>query len=228
MATNTKKTTTKTTAKTTVKANEDVKNATIEKEVETTAKVVEETVKETVAEAIKEVMKEVVKEAIEEPTPVNVEEKKVFTDSDYILCRSVWSGGLNVTSQSGNLYRFNDYGSECEINYRDLVTLIRKGSDHVFLPRFIILDEDFLEDFPTVQKVYGTMYTMNDLVEILELPISQMKTEIGKLPEATKNSMRNLIATQIANGKLDSIAKVRALTEIFDSDFNLLSELLVK
>ena len=38
----------------------------------------------------------------------------------------------------------------------------------------------------------------------------------------------NLIATQIANGKLDSIAKVRALTEIFNSDFNLLSELLVK
>jgi hypothetical protein len=40
--------------------------------------------------------------------------------------------------------------------------------------------------------------------------------------------MRNLIATQIANGKLDSIAKVRALTEIFNSDFNLLSDLFVK
>lgn len=237
MATNTKKTTTKATTKTaaktatktTVKANENVENVTAVTEEVNTAKVVEETVKETVAEAIKEAMKEVVKETIEEPVaPAIVEEKKVFTDSDYILCRSVWSGGLNIASQSGNLYRFNDYGSECEINYRDLVTLIRKGSDHIFLPRFIILDEDFLEDFPTVQKVYGTMYTMNDLVAILELPVSQMTSEIGKLPEATKNSMRNLIATQISNGKLDSIAKVRALTEIFNSDFNLLSELLVK
>ena len=159
---------------------------------------------------------------------IPVKEKKVFTDSDYILCRSVWSGGLNVVSQSGNLYEFADYGSDCEINHRDLVTMIRRGSDHVFLPRFVILDEDFLQDFPTVQRVYGAMYTMNDLVEILELPISRMKTEIMNLPKATKNSMRNLIATQIANGKLDSISKVRALTEIFESDFNLLSDLFVK
>lgn len=160
--------------------------------------------------------------------PVIVKEKKVFTDSDYILCRSVCSGGLNVVSQSGNLYEFKDYGSECEINYRDLVTLIRRGSDHVFLPRFVILDEDFLKDFPTVQRVYGAMYTREDLVEILDLPVSRMKTEIAKLPKATKDSMRNLIATQIANGRLDSISKVRELTNIFDSDFNLLSDLFVK
>lgn len=222
MATNTKKTTTKTT----VKKDENVKNTAVTEEVAT--KAVEEVVKESVAEAVKEAMKEVVKETVEEETPVVVEEKKTFTDSDYVLCRSVWSGGLNIVSQSGNLYEFKDYGSECEINYRDLVTLIRRGSDHVFLPRFVILDEDFLEDFPTIQKVYGEMYTKDDLVAILELPISKMKTEIAKLPDATKNSMRNLIATQIANGRLDSISKVRVLTEIFNSDFNLLSDLLVK
>ena len=177
-----------------------------------------------------EVIDNIIEETVveEKVTPVIVKEKKVFTDSDYILCRSVCSGGLNVVSQSGNLYEFKDYGAECEINYRDLVTMIRRGSDHVFLPRFVILDDDFLKDFPTVQKVYGTMYTMNDLVEILELPISHMKTEIAKLPKATKDSMRNLIATQIANGKLDSISKVRVLTELFNSDFNLLSDLFVK
>ena len=223
--TNTKKTTTKTT----VKENKDIENTAVtEKTVEDTTKVVEEAVKETVAEAVKEAMKEMVKETIEESKQVTVEEKKTFTDSDYILCRSVWSGGLNVVSQSGNLYEFKDYGAECEINYRDLVTMIRRGSGHVFLPRFVILDEDFLVDFPTIQKVYGDMYTKDDLVEILELPLSRMKTEIAKLPDATKNSMRNLIATQIANGRLDSISKVRALTEIFNSDFNLLSDLFVK
>lgn len=159
---------------------------------------------------------------------LEVKEKKAFTDSDYILCRSVWSGGLNIVSQSGNLYEFNDYGAECEINYRDLVTMIRRGSDHIFTPRFVILDDDFLEDFPTVRKLYGEMYTMSDLEDILALPNAQMEREINKLPEATKESMRNLIATQIANGKLDSISKVRTLTEIFNSDFNLLSDLFVK
>lgn len=199
MATTTKKNTTKT--------NEEVLEAT---------SVVEET----------PVVDATVKEVVKKPEPVIT--KKTFTDSDYVLCRSVCSGGLNIVSQSGNLYEFKDYGSECEINYRDLVTLIRRGSEHVFMPRFVILDEDFLKDFPTVQRIYGTMYTMNDLVEILELPITQMKAEIAKLPKSTKDNMRNLIATQIANGKLDSISKVRTLAEIFNSDFNLLSDLFIK
>ena len=161
---------------------------------------------------------------IEQP----VKQKRVFTDSDYILCRSVTSGGLNITSQSGNLYEFSDYGEECDINYRDLVTLIRRGSDHVFLPRFIILDDDFLEDFPTVKKVYGKMYTREDLEEILELPNSQMVREIEKLPNETREVMRNLIATNMANGKFDSISKARDLSKVFGSDFNLLSDLFIK
>lgn len=183
-----------------------------------------------VTEDLNEVSNNEVKETIveEKAEPVVIKEKKVFTDSDYILCRSVTSGGLNVLAPSGILYEFNDYGYDCDINYRDLVQLIRRGSEHVFKPRFVILDEDFLEDFPTVQRVYGEMYTMNDLVEILALPITQMRTEIGKLPKDVKDNMRNLVATQIANGKLDSISKVRALTEIFNSDFNLLSDLFIK
>ena len=192
--------------------------ATTTKKTTTTSKVAVAKVNEDIAE----------NSVIVEAQTAPVKTKKVFTNSDYILCRSVWSGGLNVVSQSGNLYEFNDYGAECEINYRDLVTMIRRGSQHIFLPRFVILDEDFLEDFPTVQRVYGTMYTMNDLVEILTLPNAQMKAEIAKLPKQTKDSMRNLIATQIANGKLDSISKVRVLTEIFDSDFNLISDLFVR
>ena len=209
MATTTKRTNTKTTTKTNTKTTVKSEPTTVEE------------VKADISVAAVDV-------SVMEAAPIVTKEKKVFTDSDYILCRSVISGGLNIVSQSGNLYEFNDYGSECEINYRDLVTLIRRGSEHIFLPRFVILDDDFFEDFPTVKKVYGEMYTMRDLEDILALPTTQMEREIVKLPESVKDSMSNLIATQIANGKLDSIAKVRKLSEIFDSDFNLLSDLFVK
>lgn len=172
---------------------------------------------------------EVKTETVETPVAVETEkEKKVFTDSDYILCRSVCYGGLSFASQSGNLYEFKDYGKECEINYRDLVSMIRKGSDHVFLPRFVILDDDFLEDFPTVKQVYEKMYTKNDLLEILDLPNHAMESAIRELPDATRNVLERMIATEISNGHIDSISKVRKLSDIFDSDFNLLSELFVK
>lgn len=154
-----------------------------------------------------------------------VKAKKEFKDSDYILCRSVWSGGLNVTCKSGATYEFKKYGADCDIEYRDLVYLIRKNSDHIFAPRFVILDEDFLEDFPQVKRVYSTMYSPTELHEILELPINQMKTEIDNLPDVTQKTLLSLAATEVANGRLDSIKKVKALSEIFGSDFNLLSEL---
>lgn len=187
--------------------------------------------KETATTAKKVATKTETTEKVVEEKPIKkeiVKEKKVFTDSDYILCRSVCYGGLNVTSQSGNLYEFKDYGYDCEINYRDLVSLIRKGSDHVFLPRFIILDEDLLEDFPTVKRVYEKMYTRNDLLDILRMPVHQMEMEIRELPDSTRTVLEQMVATEIANGNLDSISKVRKLSEIFDSDFNLLSELFVK
>ena len=154
--------------------------------------------------------------------------KKTFTDSDFILCRSVCFGGLNITCPSGNTYEFKDYGKTCEINYRDLVTLIRKGSDHIFLPRFIIEDDDLLADFPSVTKVYDNMYTAENLLEILDLPNSRMRTEIEKLPIGAKDVLCQMVAGEIANGHLDSISKVRTLSEIFDSDFDLISKLFVK
>lgn len=177
---------------------------------------------------------EIVSEEIVENTKpttkktTTAKEKKVFTDSDYILCRSVWYGGLNITCRSGNTYEFRKYGAECEINYRDLADLVRKGSDHIFLPRFIVLDDDFLDVFPSVKRAYDSLYTTNDLIEILEMPIYRMKAEIANLPEESKIILCKMISTEIAKGRLDSISKVRALSEIFDSDFNLLSQLFVK
>lgn len=171
---------------------------------------------------------DITNDTIKEEKIEKIKEKKTFTDSDYILCRSVWFGGLNVTCKSGNSYEFSDYGSECEVNYRDLVSLIRKGSDHIFLPRFIILDDDLLEEFPRVKASYETMYTTNDLLNILKLPNSRMKSEISKLPTASRDVLCKMIASEIASGHLDSISKVRVLSEIFDSDFNLLSDLFVR
>ena len=72
------------------------------------------------------------------------------------------------------------------------------------------------------------MYTVTDLLNILKLPNSRMKAEIAKLPAASKDALSKMIASEIASGHLDSISKVRMLSEIFDSDFNLLSQLFVK
>lgn len=159
-------------------------------------------------------------------SPATVEEViEARRHKDYILCRSIIAGGLHVSCKSGNSYEFKGYGSDCEIEYHDLATLVRKHSAHVFNPRFIIKDEDFLAEFPQIQKAYDDMYTVNDLKDILDLPVSQMLDEMKRVPDTLKDTLKNLAASQIENGTIDSVRKIRALSEFFGADFNFLSEL---
>lgn len=163
---------------------------------------------------------------VEESSIKTVEEsKREFSPNDYILCHSVTAGGLNIVCRSGNYYQFRDYGAENEIEYRDLVSLIRKRSGHIFMPRIIIDDKDFLAQFKQVQDVYENMFTKKDLSEILSLPVDEMISTIKTVPQEVYPTLRSLISTKIANGEIDSVRKIRALSEYFNSDFNLISEL---
>lgn len=174
------------------------------------------------------VEKEIIEEEsiglLDEPS-VPIVPKKIFHDNDYIMCKSIIAGGLNITCRSSNYYRFVEYGGECEIEYRDLVELIRIHSDHIFLPRIIIEDEDFLEQFPQVKKFYDSLYTTDDLRIILGLPNDKMEFEIQKLPHEMFETLRGLASSMISSGEIDSVNKIRCLSKIFDADFNLLSEM---
>lgn len=174
-------------------------------------------------ENVEEVVVE--KEDKESEVKEEIKERKTYSDGDYILCRSIIAGGLNINCRSGNYYRFNNYGDYCEIEYRDLVELIRKHSDHIFLPRIIIEEDDFIEDFPQIKRFYVEMYSVSDLKEILSLSGSQLENAINSLPNELKDTLKSLASTMIESGEIDSISKVRTLTTLLNADFNLLSEL---
>lgn len=141
------------------------------------------------------------------------------------MCHSVTAGGLNINCRSRNHYEFKDYGDRNEIEYRDLVELVRKHSDHIFVPRIIIDDEDFLEEFPELKRFYAEQFTVSDLKEVLRLSPDRMEKEIEKLPSDVMGTIRSLAATMVGNGEIDSVRKIRTLTKVFGTDFNLLSEL---
>lgn len=153
------------------------------------------------------------------------EPKRKLQDGDYIMCHSVTAGGLNINCRSRNHYEYKDYGAIGEIEYRDLVELVRKHSDHIFVPRIIVDDEDFLDEFPELRRFYSEQYSSTDLKEILQLSPDQMEREIKNLPSDVLGTIRSLAATMVGNGEIDSVKKVRVLTDVFGTDFNLLSEL---
>ena len=168
--------------------------------------------------------KKVVENSATEETTVKT--KKTFDQSDGILCISITQGKLYVEgTKTGMLYSFSDYGDETEIEYRDLVGLIRSKDKSVFEPRFVVADTDFIEEYPALKKFYNDEFSVQNIKNILTLPDDEMIKEIKKLPKGAADSLKSIAAEQVATGEIDSVRKIKALDTVFGTNLNLLGEL---
>lgn len=148
------------------------------------------------------------------------ESKKKFKDSDLIECRSITVGKLVFEGKkSGNVYRFPSYNSVEPVEYRDLLYAVRdvREGSLVYKPRFIVMDDEFINENPKLKEFYDSLYNYKNIEEILNLPVGQMKSVIMGLPSGIQESLKGIIATAIKNGKLDSVKKIKALDGIFDT-----------
>lgn len=157
---------------------------------------------------------------------VPIKEKRKFEQSDPISCISITSGELGMKGLKSNInYTWFGRGEVVEVEYQDLVAAIRSSKKHITEPLFIIQDEDFLVEFPQVAKIYDTMLSLQDLVSVFNLSASDMKRIIPTLPAGAQKSIKHLASTKIADGTLDSVQKIKALDELFDTKFMLMTEL---
>lgn len=156
----------------------------------------------------------------EEPKKVvrKVAPTSKFTDKDLIPCKSVTSGGLSFIGHSGNKYRWGNYGIVEYVEYGDLKREAQSANptNFLFYPRFIVVDSDFVEEFPKLEEFYSKFYTdEGDFEKILNLPEEQMKEAIDKLPKGCKECLKGIVSTKIHEGTLDSVKKIKALDDIF-------------
>ena len=175
--------------------------------------------------------KRIVEPPVVENTPTVeetiVKEPRKFVADEYIKCVSITSGELMMIGEkTKSLYKWADRGDDQDVEYQDLIYAVRANSGFVFKPRFIIEDEDFLDQNPSVKAKYESMYTLDDIKDVLALDPQSMKQTILSLPEGAKDSIKSIAATMIADGTLDSVTKIKILDEIFDTQLMLMTELL--
>lgn len=152
---------------------------------------------------------------------------KKFEPSDGIQCKSITVGGLYMEGLKTHLlYEWADSGDISYVEYQDLLAAVRSNSGYVTRPLFIIEDEDFIAQNPQLNKIYETMYSFNELKDvILKLNPSDMKSTILALPEGAKNSIKHTASQLITNKTLDSVNKITVLDEIFGTEFKLMAGL---
>lgn len=160
---------------------------------------------------------------------VNTDAKKAprkFKATDVVPCVSITSGELGMVGIKSKInYRWSCRGDVVDVEYQDLAAAIRSNSSHISKPYFLIQDDDVVQQFPVLKKMYEAMYSIRDLENVLKMPVKQMKKTIFSLPEGAKESIKNIAATQISNGQLDSVQKIKEIDNIFGTELILMTGL---
>ena len=161
--------------------------------------------------SITEEIKHVVKpEKIVKPV-----EPRKFQADDAIPCRSVTAGELILIGKSGTYYSWADAGHTIDVRYDDIIQLKFSRSSQLYFPRFIIEDEELLEDarFADIKDLYNKIYSA-DIEELLNLSNEQFVEILSKAPTGLKNAIKVTVATRFEEGTFDSLQKVQAVEQI--------------
>jgi hypothetical protein len=168
--------------------------------------------------------KETVSEEIEVATESKAVKKSArkFAPDDLIVCRSITFGELLLTGKKSKLlYSWANYGDTTEVEYQDLQALKSTRSSYLFKPRFIIEDEELVEQWG---KDFGDIYKNIediDAEDLLKLPVAQLKSKLKKASKGVQLAVKNIAGDKILNGSLDSLAKIKAIDEILGTDLKL-------
>ena len=88
---------------------------------------------------------------------------------------------------------------------------------------FIIENEDLLEQWPEFKKLYEKIAAV-DIDKMFDLPLNKFKAALHNLPVGFKDSIKNIASAKILDGSLDSISKIKAMDEVFNTELQLLIE----
>ena len=165
---------------------------------------------------------------IEETKTESKKEKAVaksvrkYSPTDMIPCRSITYGELLLTgAKTKLLYTWANYGDVTDMEFQDLQALKSTRSSYLFKPRFIIEDEELIEQWAgDFKKMYDDIVEM-DVEALFRLPIGQLKSKLKKAPAGVQLAVKNMAGEKIMNGTLDSLAKIKAIDEVLDTQLML-------
>lgn len=147
--------------------------------------------------------------------------KRVFAKDDLIPVRNLFAGAsVMIGKRTGNKYVWDDFGDEQYVEYDDLKSaVLNKRSDFIYSPSLLILDDDFIDEFPYLKNFYANMMTPEDLEDLVKNGSEEeFRTKVQSMPTGLKDTVKGLVATMIQEGTLDSVKKIRAIDELLGTE----------
>ena len=159
------------------------------------------------------------KKEIKVKEPVKNVPKK-YAPTDTIECRSVTGGKLILIGPKSQLqYTWEDYGDTAWVEYQDLQALQSRKSNFLVKPRFIIEDDELVEQWATMLKPIYNKVTDQTVEELFELPLTKFKAQLNIMPDGLKDAVKTKAVQMIESEELYDIRKVREIDAAWGTDF---------
>ena len=186
----------------------------------TTKKTESEIKEESIATQDLEATKEETVVKVEAQTSIPKKEVKKFGPSDLVECRSATGGELILIGDKSKLqYTWSDYGDTAWVEYQDLQALQSRRSGFLTKPRFIIEDEDLVEQWGSMLKPIYDKINTQTVEDFFELPLNKFKAQLKIMPEGLKDAIKTKAVQMIQNEELYDIRKVREIDVAWGTDF---------
>lgn len=145
-----------------------------------------------------------------------------YDPDEQITCRSITYGELLIVGpKSKLLYSWSNYGDTTPVEYQDLQALRSIRSAHLLKPRIVVEDEELIAQWgKDFENLYSKIVDV-DVEKILDLPLGKFKTALKNAPNGVQQAVKNIAGEKILDGSLDSLAKIKAIDEILDTDLKL-------
>ena len=162
---------------------------------------------------------EIAAEKPKKATPAKKTPRKYAPD-DRIECRSVTGGKLSLVGPKTQLlYTWEDYNDTAFVEYQDLQALQSRKSGFLVKPRFIIEDEELVDQWGSMLKpIYNKIIT-ESIEEFFELPIAKFKAQLANMPDGLKDAIKTRAVQMIANDELYDVRMVREMDAAWGTDF---------
>lgn len=155
-----------------------------------------------------------------------IPKKKTYNKDDLIDCVSVTVGRLiysHLDTRSGNQYDWFDFGDICSVEYQDLLAMIARKSEYLFMPRIIINDEDMLENYPKLKEITEKFYGLDDPIRFFDVSPDTLEERITSAPEGLKRAIADMAGGMIKTGEIDSRKKIEIIDKVLGTEFGKLS-----
>ena len=160
---------------------------------------------------------------VEVETPKKSAPKKTpkkYAPTDTIECRSVTGSTLVLVGPKSHLeYTWEDYGDTAWVEYQDLQALQSRKSNFLTKPRFIIEDDEIVEQWGSMLKPIYNKVTDQTIEEFFDLPLEKFKAKLNTMPDGLKDAIKTKAVQMIDSEELYDIRKVREMDMAWGTDF---------